>query len=65
MILLVIGILGIIKIAKWGCRLGLPEKRQGKKQGFRSQLQRGAAKPRRLHGIPRGVQIQKSKLTMP
>lgn len=57
MIIFVIGMLGIIKIAKWGCRLGLQEKRQGKKQGLRSQLQRGAAKPRRLDGVPRGVQI--------
>lgn len=57
MIILVTGMLGIIKIAKWGCRLGLQEKRQGKEQRFRSQLQGGAAKPRRLDGVPRGVQI--------
>lgn len=57
-------VLRFVRTAKWGYRFRIQEKRHGRKQTFRSLLQRGAAKPRRLDGISRSVQRGRSQELM-
>lgn len=61
MTILVTDVFSFVKTAKWGCRLRIQEKWQRRKQRFRSQLQRGAVKPRRLDGISECSEIDKQR----
>lgn len=64
MIILVTDVLRFMRTAKCGCRLRIQQTGQGREQKLRSQVQRGAAKPRRPDKLSRSIQRGRSRELM-